>query len=573
MKSEKGGDFGVFHCSKILGIVLLSCCATPAFAQPANDSFANRIPIAVDQASVSGTLSNATFEAGEPIIEGVSSGQTAWWTWTAPSNGIMTLEIDGTGFNPLLAVYQGSELPNLSLVASNIFLSCYEDTECGCHWRERTGVRFHVAQGAVYQIGVDSAVITDSGWEYQTGVGGGLENQVVHTTNVLAGGAVQLTLHFQPAPQNDDLAHAILLSGKRKHINTSNAGATREAGEPLHLGNPSGSSVWYSWKAPASGRVTLSANEIEQYAEPVTYSTFGFSLSSLSVIVGSGSGSFCGDEIDQSPPPKFYPVFAAYTGSSVDSLVSANALELGLEDYPHAVSFDAVRGTTYQIAFDGNAGTTGNTPLYLALTKPASNDAFKHRLKMHGARTIATGYNAGATHEANEPAAPANSTGKSVWWSWTAPVNGLVWINLDGSDYESSPVSVFTGSKLKNLTTVPSITRTNSPGYTSFEAVAGHTYQIATYDLNGLTGKIKMSLWAEAVETPLVNQMNLGQTLSILRFNALPKQKILLQHLKGESWKNVRTAVAHQRTVNFMVRPAAGEGAGNYRAVVVDYIR
>jgi hypothetical protein len=281
----------------------------------------------------------------------------------------------------------------------------------------------------------------------------------------------------------------------------------------------------------------------------------------------------CGEEIDQNPLPGFYPVFAAYTGSSVDSLVSANALELGLEDYPHAVSFDAVRGTTYQIAFDGNAGTTGNTPLYLALTKPASNDAVKHRLKMHGARTIATGYNAGATHEANEPAAPANSTGKSVWWSWTAPVNGLVWINLDGSDYESSPVSVFTGSKLKNLTTVPSITRTNSPGYTSFEAVAGHTYQIATYDLNGLTGKIKMSLWAEAVETPLVNQMNLGQTLSILRFNALPKQKILLQHLKGETWKNVRTAVAHQRTVNFMVRPATGESAGNYRAVVVDYIR
>ncbi|HEY9510135.1 MAG TPA: hypothetical protein VIV82_09770 [Verrucomicrobiae bacterium] len=556
----------------MLSFVVLGCCVTPAFAQPTNDSFANRISIATNQTMVSGTLSNATFEAGEPFIDGVSSGQTAWWTWTAPSNGILTLGIGGTGFNPLLSVYQGSEFSNLSLVASNIFLSCYEDTNCGCHWRERTGVRFHVAQGAVYQINVDSAVITDSGWVYQPGEGVGSEYQVIHTTNVLAGGPIQLELHFDPAPQNDDLTHAILLSGKRKHISATNVGATCEAGEPLHLGNPSGSSVWYSWKAPASGRVTLSANEIEQYAEPATYTSYGF-IVSVSSSVQISIGNFCGDEIDQNPPPEFYPVFAAYTGSTIDSLISANALELGLEDYPHAVSFDAVRGTTYQIAFDGNVGTTGNTPLYLTLTKPALNDAFKHRLKMHGSHAIATGFNAGATREANEPDAPENSTGKSVWWSWTAPVNGLVRINLNGSDYVASPVSIFTGAKLNRLSAVPSSTSTNHPGVTTFEAVAGRTYQIATYDLNGLTGKIKMDLWADAIETPLLNEMNVGRALSILRYAALPRQKVLLQHLNGEEWKNVRTAVAHQNTVNFVVRPSAGEGTENYRALVVDYLR
>lgn len=558
----------------MLSLVLLWCCSAPAFAQPTNDSFANRIAIATDQTNISGTLSNATFEAGEPFIDGVSSGQTAWWTWTAPSNGILTLGIGGTDFNPLLSVYQGSELPSLSLVASNIFLSCYEVTNCGCHWRERTGVRFHVAQGAVYQINVDSAVITDSSWGPRAAMVDTVEeNEPIHTTNILAGGPVQLELHFNPAPQNDDLAQAIPLSGKRKHINATNVGATRETGEPLHLGNSSGSSVWYSWKAPASGRVTLSANEIEQYAEPVTYGSYDFMLVTLSTSGVSSGGRLCGDEIDQNPPPQFYPVFAAYTGSTINSLISANALELGLEDYPHAVSFDAVRGTTYQIAFDGNAGTTGNTPLYLALTKPASNDAFRHRLQMHGSHAIATGFNAGATREANEPAAPENSTGKSVWWSWTAPVDGLVWINLNGSDYVASPVSIFTGAKLNRLSAVPSSKSTNSPGVTTFEAVAGRTYQIATYDLNGLTGKIKMDLWADAIETPLLNEMNVGRVLSILRFAARPRQKVLLQHLNGEEWKNVRTAVAHQNTVNFMVRPSAGEGAENYRALVVDYLR
>jgi len=58
------------------------------------DNFANRTPLFGPDYWIGGSLSNATSEAGEPLIDGVSSGQTVWGTWTAPSKGILTLSVD-----------------------------------------------------------------------------------------------------------------------------------------------------------------------------------------------------------------------------------------------------------------------------------------------------------------------------------------------------------------------------------------------------------------------------------------------------------------------------------------------
>lgn len=137
-------------------------------AQPINDSFSNRSAIPGNNVTVLGSLAGATSEANEPVIPGVSSGQTAWWTWTAPSNGIVTLSVNATNFSSLLTVYTGNNLASLSLVASNNYLACYEHSECGCHWRERTQTTFHVARGQAYRICVDSAIITDASMEIQS---------------------------------------------------------------------------------------------------------------------------------------------------------------------------------------------------------------------------------------------------------------------------------------------------------------------------------------------------------------------------------------------------------------------
>ena len=570
-----------------------------------SDSFARRAFIFGNQ--IWGTLSNATSEAGEPYIDGVSSGQTVWGTWIAPSNGIVTLSAEVETFSPLLTVYMGDALTNLSLVASNNYLICYEHGACGCHWRERNQITFHVTRGQPYQICVDSAIITDASWELenvpvgdpiptgavwafeQTWTFGSGSNYwslyvPVLITNEIAGGNFQLGLQFTPAPNNDDFEQRAKIQGSRLHFVTSNAGATKQAGEPNHSGNPGGSSVWFSWTAPASGRVTLSTNEVAVYAPPTSAPGDGFGLGVITILNATPGPPTCGNEIDQNPPPVFYPVFAAYTGTAVDALTNANALPMLLDAFLNGVEFDAVQGQTYQIAFDGNMGTTGDIPLYLALTTPPPNDSYQHSLALQGVSVTATGYNAGAAVQPvavfppgvplpNPP--PANqppggfyqfSSGKDVWWSWTAPVSGTVSIDLDGSDY-SFPVSVATAETHGANAWIGM-----GLGQVSFTAVQGHPYRIVVGDYNGLTGGIKLTLQAPIIDLPLLKMTRKENSATLVYTASAGEVAALLSSTDNANWRIVRTQPVLGRTVAFQVKPAPTLSGPFYRAIIFDRI-
>ena len=577
---------GITFC--FAGFAVLAQGTFPPSSQSLDDSFANRAVISPIWSSttncISGSLSNATSEAGEPFIEGVSSGQTVWGTWTAPSNGILTLSFEAATFSPLLTVYAGSAphntgfpgsaeassvFTNLSLVASNNYLVCYSDGQCGCHWREREQISFHATSGQAYQFCVDSAIITDAAMTLQNTFFTNSDGTVVtgyfwgptFTTNILNGGNFSLNLQFTPAPNNDDFANSIKLSGSRFSINVSNAGATKELGEPDHLGNSGGSSVWYTWTAPASGRVTLSTNKVPVYPPPDPSGGDGTGV--IQITIGAGPPD-CGNEVEQNPPPVFYPVFAAYTGTAVDALTPADCLPMSLDTFQNAVEFDAVKGQTYQIVFDGNLGTTGDIPLYIALTTPAPNNNFQHRIKLHGVSVNATGYNAGATPQAGEPV-PVGSKGKTVWWSWTAPVSGVVSIDLSGSDY-SFPAEVYTGSTVASLKMVA-----QGSGGLSFNAVKGKTYQIAVSDYNGLTGKINLNLLGPIVDLPLYRMFKSGRNATLTYIAAAGEVAALLYSADNVNWKIIQTTSVIGKTVTFQVRVPTPSGPF-YRAILFDRI-
>ena len=378
-------------------------------------------------------------------------------------------------------------------------------------------------------------------------------------TNILAGDTINLQFQFTPAPENDDFANAIHLSGSRAHLIASNRGATKESGEPDHLGNSGGSSVWYSWKATASGRATISINKFANFRPPGWY---GYS----SVSSSSSGWPNCGSAIDQNPPPQFFPVFAAYTGPSVDALTSVNALPLTLAAFPYAIEFDVAKGQTYQIAFDGNKGTTEETPLYLTLTKPAANNDFRNRIQLRGINLVATSHNAGATRQPAEPEPAPGSAGKTVWWSWQAPVNGPVTLDISQSDYPF-PLSVFTGSRLPDLTLL-----TNGIGTVTFQGVAGRFYQIEVADSAGLTGAIRLTLQAPVVELPLLRNQTLHPRARLL-YAATPGQIVVLQRSQnGGNWQNVAQVLARRNTVEFLANPAPVSGRIIYRAIIVDLL-
>ena len=68
-----------------------------------------------------------------------------WWTWHAPRSGPVRIQTAGSSFDTLLAVYTGTAISNLALVASN------DDTN-GLLTSE---VAFSAQAGTNYQIVVD----------------------------------------------------------------------------------------------------------------------------------------------------------------------------------------------------------------------------------------------------------------------------------------------------------------------------------------------------------------------------------------------------------------------------------
>ena len=130
---------------------------------------------------------------------------------------------------------------------------------------------------------------------------------------------------------NNLFANRKQLKGASVSVTGSNVGATRETGEPNIEGVSGGKSVWWTWTAAVSGRVTIST---------------------------AGSS--------------FDTTLGVYRGSSVTALtrVSSNDDEnAGADIYTSNVSFNAVAGQAYQIAVDGYAGDAG--AIRLSLEQPA----------------------------------------------------------------------------------------------------------------------------------------------------------------------------------------------------------
>lgn len=193
----------------------------------------------------------------------------------------------------LLAVYVGDSVSTLTEVASN-------DEDPATYFTSRVG--FKTIAGTLYRIAVD-------GYTYDT------------ATNADSGN-ILLTLSFSGLTTNDDFAQAIQLTGTNITVTGNNDSATKEPGEPNHAGNPGGKSVWWSWRAPTTGFVTIST-------------------------AGSMS-SQTGSDLDA--------LLAVYLGDSVSNLLGI----VSSEGTGVSVTFRADAGKIYQIAVDGYSYDTAS---------------------------------------------------------------------------------------------------------------------------------------------------------------------------------------------------------------------
>ena len=124
-----------------------------ANAGPANDHFANRVTISGATGTLTATNYRASREGDEPLHSRVGHS-SVWWTWTAPTTGVLTLDTSGSlvgasAMNTLIGTYNGNALGQLVPRAAN--------DDAGTNAWSR--VNLSVAAGEVVQIAVDSPSI------------------------------------------------------------------------------------------------------------------------------------------------------------------------------------------------------------------------------------------------------------------------------------------------------------------------------------------------------------------------------------------------------------------------------
>jgi hypothetical protein len=132
------------------GVTFLHWAQEPAL----NDNILNAQALSGASGVVTGCNAFATLEPDEPAHGGNDGGRSLWYHWQAPTSGVATLDLAGSHFDTLVAVYRADEVPSvnaLTLVAQNDDLPA--DFDITFHSR----VEFPATAGATYHIAVDGA--------------------------------------------------------------------------------------------------------------------------------------------------------------------------------------------------------------------------------------------------------------------------------------------------------------------------------------------------------------------------------------------------------------------------------
>jgi len=96
--------------------------------------------------STVGSTVATTMQPGEPAHAGSSANHSIWWEWTAGVSQSVTIDTAGSSFDTVLAVYTGSSVSNLTVIASN------DDAADG---GATSQVVFDAIAGTPYLIAVD----------------------------------------------------------------------------------------------------------------------------------------------------------------------------------------------------------------------------------------------------------------------------------------------------------------------------------------------------------------------------------------------------------------------------------
>jgi hypothetical protein len=482
-----------------------------AAANPANDDFANAqvlnnaLPV-----TASGTNVGATAEPNEPNGDLGPPSESVWYRWTPLASGQMIINTCAADHRMRWAIYTGSSLGSLSIVAATA-----QGFPC-----ELQGINF--TAGTTYDISVDTRT---------------------------EAGAFTLSL-YPPGnpPPNDNFANALALGPSLPlSFGGSNGDATAESGEPHHGSDPAQASVWFTWTAPTSGFAKLDVCESDNptakhfavYTGSVLNSltrrvdsssggcsrTFPVSAGTNYKIAVDSNGAIAGGlrlsmRIANPPPNDAFAnaevvsggMGASASGTNVDATAetgepttaattarksvwyewtapsdffsepdisacdSSFSTRVGVftgdtlagltpvqpEDGTTSCNllFFAIPGQTYRIVVDGSfevpptISDEGTIQLQVGGFIAPFNDDFADAQPLASILPVSVdGFTIGATDEPGEPSHAGVEPFFSVWYSWSAPSSGPISIDTCDSDFDSL-LAVYAGNMVSALTPV-----------------------------------------------------------------------------------------------------------------------
>ena len=171
--------------------------------------------------TVYGRNVGATKETGEPNHAGNAGGKSVWYSWTAPHSATVevttakSVTYSGLSWNTLLAVYTGSSVSSLTLIASN------DDSGIGGDGSTTSRLFFNAAAGTTYQIAVDSldgaagSVVLAGGYQSSVSVPDPAAVNPINAVRLNAAGHYTGTLGGQSCLPDDRDSHQPWRSRRR----------------------------------------------------------------------------------------------------------------------------------------------------------------------------------------------------------------------------------------------------------------------------------------------------------------------------------------------------------------------
>jgi hypothetical protein len=354
--------------------------------------------------------------------------------------------------------------------------------------------------------------------------------------------SVRIITVTQLRPANDDFENRIVLVGEVAESPINHSNATVEIGEPRPFSGSAGKSVWWQWSPSRKTHATFVARPAPQTNALISLFT-GSQVESLyslnqgagqvvhlvvpptayQITVDSGAGVLSDSSLlvalndVEITSPAANAVFHAPANFTLQAQRTANTRELaavdvfanslGLAQLPlgsHELPCFLPDSGYYRlqlVATDTNGIATYSQTVPI-IVRPG-NDDFEDAEIISGRTLEINTSNLAATMQVTqalpwlpkvgEPTWADNQGGRSIWYRWTAPADGMCVIDGRGTNF-ALLFNVCLGTTVNSLSVVAANAMVGLYNPVHFDAVAGTTYFISVDGYFGEAGLLDWSL-------------------------------------------------------------------------------